>query len=239
MSKTFVYIDGFNLYYGAIRGKGFYWLDLQAFGRRLNGNQDVERVIYCTAMSRSSPAYPLKSQRQNAYHLALHAACPAVEILYGKFTKHSKLYPIAGCVALRSCAARVKVWEEKGSDVNLGVRLVHDAHLGRFDQAVVVTGDSDLVEPIRLVVQEVNLPVAVFDPRGPRSKELAKVATAYAGVWPNTLKQSQLSDSIVSNGSEYHKPAEWKVSDAGNVRSFGQVGCPQPGCQASLCRTSI
>jgi hypothetical protein len=44
--------------------------------------------------------------------------------------------------------------EEKGSDVNLATHLLHDAHLGRFDIAVVISNDSDpeLSPHIRTVV---------------------------------------------------------------------------------------
>src|SRR5271169_6640555 len=58
------------------------------------------------------------------------------------------------------------VWktEEKGSDVNLGVHLVRDAALRIFDEAAVLTSDTDLVEPIRIVTQEFGLPVTLLTP---------------------------------------------------------------------------
>ena len=54
-----------------------------------------------------------------------------------------------------------KVWktEEKGSDVNLASHLVYDACQGSFDVAAVLSNDTDLVEPIRIVTQELGLPV--------------------------------------------------------------------------------
>jgi hypothetical protein len=45
--------------------------------------------------------------------------------------------------------ARVIKTEEKGSDVNLATHLLHDAHMGRFDVAGVISNDSDLLEPIK------------------------------------------------------------------------------------------
>jgi hypothetical protein len=42
---------------------------------------------------------------------------------------------------------RVIKTEEKGSDVNLATHLLHDAHMGRFELGVVVSNDSDLLEP--------------------------------------------------------------------------------------------
>ena len=58
------------------------------------------------------------------------------------------------------------VWktEEKGSDVNLGAHLVRDAALRVFDEAAVLTNDTDLVEPIRIVMQEFGLPVTLLTP---------------------------------------------------------------------------
>jgi hypothetical protein len=58
------------------------------------------------------------------------------------------------------------VWktEEKGSDVNLGVHLVRDAFRGAFELAAVLTNDTDLVEPVRIVTKELNLPVTLLAP---------------------------------------------------------------------------
>jgi len=52
--------------------------------------------------------------------------------------------------------------EEKGSDVNLACHLVNDAWAGRFDAAVVISNDTDLVEPIRIVTQELKKNVLIF-----------------------------------------------------------------------------
>ncbi len=61
-----------------------------------------------------------------------------------------------------------KVWvdktEEKGSDVNLASHLLRDAYTGKFEVAVLITNDSDLAEPVRIVAQELNLPVGILNP---------------------------------------------------------------------------
>src|SRR5215831_3668847 len=46
---------------------------------------------------------------------------------------------------------KVEKAEEKGSDVNLATHLVRDAFLNEFDVAVVITNDTDLIEPIKVV----------------------------------------------------------------------------------------
>ena len=68
--------------------------------------------------------------------------------------------------------AKVVKTEEKGSDVNLATHLLHDAHLGRFDIAVVISNDSDLLEPIKIVRQELHKQVGILNPHPNPSRAL-------------------------------------------------------------------
>jgi hypothetical protein len=61
--------------------------------------------------------------------------------------------------------------EEKGSDVNLASHLLRDAYGRRFEVAVLVTNDSDLAEPVRIVAQEIGLPVGLLNPHQFHSRE--------------------------------------------------------------------
>ncbi len=54
--------------------------------------------------------------------------------------------------------------EEKGSDVNLAVHLIHDAYQNRYESAVIVSGDSDLVTAVQIVKNELGKPVGVLNP---------------------------------------------------------------------------
>jgi hypothetical protein len=165
MPTTRVYIDGFNLYHGIIQPNYCHWLDLAKFAQRLNYGRPVDKIIFCTAMVSGSPSDPDKANRQNIYIRVISIACPNLEIVWGQFTTHKKMRPIANCSNSPNCAIRVSVTTEKGSDVNLASRLLHDAHRNRFDTTIVISGDSDLVEPIRLVTQEVGKKVWVRNPR--------------------------------------------------------------------------
>lgn len=49
MTQTFVYVDGFNLYYGSLRKTPYRWLDLQRLCRLLLPPNDVQRINYYTA----------------------------------------------------------------------------------------------------------------------------------------------------------------------------------------------
>jgi hypothetical protein len=41
MSTAIAYIDGFNLYYGALKGTPYKWLDIVALARRLVPNDHL------------------------------------------------------------------------------------------------------------------------------------------------------------------------------------------------------
>jgi hypothetical protein len=64
--KTFVYIDGFNLYYRALKsnGLGMKWLNLDKFIKKLLPNNDIVLINYYTARvsSRSNPNSPKRQQ---------------------------------------------------------------------------------------------------------------------------------------------------------------------------------
>ena len=54
--------------------------------------------------------------------------------------------------------------EEKGSDVNIATHMLVDAFRGDCDQLIVITNDSDLAEPVRIINKEMKIPVGVFNP---------------------------------------------------------------------------
>ena len=70
--RTFLYVDGFNLYYGALKGTPWKWLDLPVlFAKVLQPHHDILTVKYFTARVSSTPADPSKPQRQDVYLRAL------------------------------------------------------------------------------------------------------------------------------------------------------------------------
>ena len=98
--------------------------------------------------------------------------------------------------------------EEKGSDVNLAVHLVNDAHTGLFDCAVVVSNDSDLAEAMRIVKDECEKVVGLFTPwRRRASKQLMQHSNFQRTIRRSSLKNSQLPNPIP--GTRIHKPGGW------------------------------
>lgn len=227
--KTYVYIDGFNLYY-AIKDTGCKWLDPKQMTEQVVPSAQVEKIRYFTARV-SGAVDPGAPGRQQVLFKAL-ATVPEVQIHLGTFLAKSTWRPVmllpvarrsmtdssgrAGTLAPGLAAvgidpalpgsrpervpigsygrgasagkpsalpdavkAQIFTMEENGSDVNLAVHLVNDAWAGRFDAAVVVSNDTDLVVPIRIVAQELGKPVYLLTPPGRygAASALVQVAT--------------------------------------------------------------
>ncbi len=100
--------------------------------------------------------------------------------------------------------------EEKGSDVNLGVHLVHDAWRGQFDEAFVVSNDTDLVEPIRIVVQELGKKVGVIFPVISPAASLVRIAASTQILQSTQLHACQFPDPVIDGkGNPIPKPSSW------------------------------
>ena len=54
--RSIVYIDGFNLYYGAVKDGPNKWLNLDRYFRMLLPNDDIQRIRYFTAKITGSHA---------------------------------------------------------------------------------------------------------------------------------------------------------------------------------------
>jgi hypothetical protein len=64
--KTNVYIDGFNLYYGCLKGNPHKWLDLAAFCQASfpPPRNRINHIRYFTAQVTARPNDPLQPKRQ-------------------------------------------------------------------------------------------------------------------------------------------------------------------------------
>ena len=206
--RTFVYVDGFNLYYGVLRGKPWKWLDLPAlFAKVLKPDHDILAVKYFTARVSGTPRDQSKPQRQDTYLRALRCHRPEVAVYFGHFLSHSVRLPLAQPVGNQRTAEVIRT-EEKGSDVNLAVHLLNDGWLDAYDCAVVVSNDSDLAEAMRLVRQEHAKRIGLVTPGARRaSQQLMVHADFVRQIRPGALRRSQLPDPIP--GTSIRKPARW------------------------------
>lgn len=206
--RTFVYVDGFNLYYGAVRKTGYKWLDIPAMCRKLLPRHDIVRIKYFTARVAGRPADPDQPTRQQAYLRALQTL-PGTEIIYGHFLTNRVRMPVANCPPGAQRYEWVIKTEEKGSDVNLATHLIADAFRRRFEAAVLVTNDSDLTEAVRITKQELGLVVGILNPHKHPSRELLRHASFMKPIRKGALASSQLQNPLYDSAGEIRKPSSW------------------------------
>jgi uncharacterized LabA/DUF88 family protein len=174
--KTYVYVDGFNLYYGAVRGTPYRWLNIREMCERIYPKNEIAQIRYFTAMVNGTPDDPSKPQRQQTFIRALETL-DAFSVHYGSFLTTRKWMPRARRLPGQSRKVEVVKIEEKGSDVNLASMLLADGFRGEYQAAVVLSNDSDLMLPIEIVSRELHLPVGLLNPHPRFSVELSKVAS--------------------------------------------------------------
>lgn len=204
-SRAIVYVDGFNLYYGAIKDTPYRWLDLAKLADMMLPDQDVIEVKYFTAIVDS----PTGSVRQQKYIRALESL-GRVTTYRGHFLSHTKRRPRATrCAQCGDKFADVIVTEEKGTDVNLAAHLMYDACMDAFDVAAVISNDSDLVMPILLAREKCGKTVGVINPQKNPAQALLKVVDFYKKLRAGALKASQLPEAFEVDGCRFEKPDSW------------------------------
>jgi hypothetical protein len=207
-ARTIVYVDGFNFYYGCVRGTPWKWLNLETLFQSVLDPEknNILKVKYFTARVQPTPNDPGVHARQDAYFRALVSACPLVEFHFGHFLRHK--------VRLENASpppATVEVWknEEKGSDVNLAVSMLDDCWRNKYDCAVVVSNDSDLALALSLVRAKQKT-IGLVTPGAPLRKtsaELRKNSSFIRHIRPHHLSANQLADPIP--GTTITKPPRW------------------------------
>ena len=207
---TNVYIDGFNLYYRALKDTQFRWLDLRKLSETLFPQDSINRVCYFTARLNTRPGNPGQRQRQQAYLRAL-ATLPGFDAYYGNFRSGVKRRPLAEPVSGLPAHVLVRDTEEKGSDVNLATRLLVDGFNGEYEQAVFVSNDADFATAIRYVRDDLGVRVTLVnpDPRSTSPRELADAATYVKRLWKSHLRRSRLPDTLRDEVGAITKPAGW------------------------------
>jgi uncharacterized LabA/DUF88 family protein len=207
--KTIAYIDGFNLYYGSVKNTGFKWLDLAAlFHLTLPAGYTLAKVKYFTARVSALPHDPGAPKRQDVYLRALRAHLKGdIEIIEGHFSVKNVWAPLTANPAK---FAEVIKTEEKGSDVNLAVQLVHDAWDNQFDCAAVVSNDADLCRALKIVKQYRKKRVLLYTPGTPTRRPLAVLkqwSHKQIDITTDILRRAQLPNPIP--GTALAKPARW------------------------------
>ena len=97
--------------------------------------------------------------------------------------------------------------EEKGSDVNLATYLLADAFRDDAQAFVVISNDSDLKEPIRMVRHELGAVVGVINPQRQSQALLSCKPSFVKQIRPSHLRQSQFPVHVP--GTRLVRPTGW------------------------------
>ncbi len=206
--KVNVYIDGFNLFYGAVKGTPYKWLDIGKMCQLLLPNHQINKIKYFTAEVHARPHDPQQPARQQAYLRALKTTAN-LEIILGHFLTNEVSMLVAGSPIKAPQYVRVVKTEEKGSDVNPATHLLIDGFKNDYEMAALVTNDSDLLEPIRVVRYELSLPIGLLNPHKRPSRALLPHVAFIKQIRRGVLAASQLPTSITDAQGAFHKPTTW------------------------------
>jgi uncharacterized LabA/DUF88 family protein len=203
--KANVYVDGFNLYYGAVKDTPYRWLDIAAMCRLLLPRDQINQIKYFTALVSPRPHDPDQPKRQQAYLRALRTI-PNLSIFFGTFLTHEVMMPLAS-----PAGGYVKVTktEEKGSDVNLATHLLLDAYNDDYEIAVIVSNDSDLLAPIQVVTGQFGKPVGLLNPQKHPSTALLPHVMFIKQIRSGLLAKSQFPPTLTDGRGRFSKPPSW------------------------------
>ena len=206
--KTIVYVDAFNLYYGALKGKPYKWLDLAKLCQLLLPKHRIEHIHYFTARVVPRPQDPGQPQRQQLYFRALETL-PKLTITYGHFLSQEIMMKVAYPVPGQPQYIKVIKTEEKGSDVNIAVQMLKDAYTNQFDVAVLISNDSDLANPLQIVRGDLGKKVGILNPYKRPSRTLLKHCDFIKPIRSGVLQASQFPATLTDTQGKFSKPVGW------------------------------
>ena len=201
--RTRIYIDGYNFYYGCLRGTPHKWLDLlPLFENHIlpsallkDGDGHIRQsallpspsIKFFTAKIIESVARSTDSVSSQArYHTALRKLHDGrIELIEGYYAVNKMKVKVVDADEPnrppRECK-EVQAWkvEEKQSDVNLALQVYHDAITGQIDHAVIVTNDTDIAPALAMIRAHTQVLLGVVVPTTdhtrPPNTDLVKLA---------------------------------------------------------------
>lgn len=234
--RTRIYIDGYNFYYGCLRGTPHKWLDLlPLFVKHIlpsalvkDGDGHIRQstllpspsIKFFTAKIIESVARaPDSVSSQARYHTALRKLHGGrIELIEGYYAVNKMKVKIVDAEdpdrAPRECQ-EIQAWkvEEKQSDVNLALQVYHDAITGQIDHAVIVTNDTDIAPALEMLRAHTNVLIGVVVPTTnhtrPPNTDLVKLAHwTRRHINSNELAGCQLP-RVIQGKRPTTKPESW------------------------------
>ena len=222
--RTIVYIDGFNLYYRALKYSSYKWLDIyKLFNDRIcssiNSEKTELQIKFFTANILGSIASSKNSVGNQAkYHNALLKLYPNnIEIIKGKFLKETITARLVTDIPnFNQKEVEVLKLEEKKTDVNIAISMYRDVVNNACDQIIICSNDTDLVPAVSAVYEDfpkMNIGIVFpINEKSPRvsSKEFKDISHwEWKRISNSDLEYSQLPQKIPTHKKAIIKPLEW------------------------------
>jgi uncharacterized LabA/DUF88 family protein len=202
-NKVIVFIDGFNLYH-AINIKPNYnkfkWLDLSKLASLyITKKEEIIDIIYFTALV----TWDQNKVRKHKLFIKANEI-KGVHVVYGEFKKRDKFCNL--------CKRTYKTFEEKQTDVNIAIQLFKLSIEDKYDKAIIISGDSDLIPSINAVRKTFpTKQIGVVIPIGRRAEALKQVCDFYMKMKEKHLVSAILDQKIKINNDEYIVcPPDWE-----------------------------
>lgn len=203
MNRVSFFIDGFNLYHALDATPAYHqykWLDFNKLVKcYLTKKDELTDIFYFTAYITWDPP---KLNRHKLFVQALRTR--NVQIIFGKFKRRDKFCTL--------CKKTYSTFEEKQTDVNIAISLFKNAMENKFDTAIIISGDSDLIPSIEAIKSTFPAKqIGVVIPIGRKSESLKNVCDFHMKMKEKHLKTSLLPDEIdLGSGVKLVRPASWQ-----------------------------
>ncbi len=220
---TAVYIDGYNLFYGRLKGSPYTWLDIfklfEVIVKIQNPSSNIVKIKYFTAPVKANfSSHGQQSvDSQNRYHRALSHLYPEhIEIIYGYHTVEKSTPPRFKKPIDKD--DRVAVWnfEEKQTDVNIALHVYRDALSNHYSQQVIVSNDTDLELALSLVKKDQpDIELGLIVPIREGTERTANKSLDQHSDWTRThildseCEKSIFAAKIPTNKKPIIKPDYW------------------------------
>ena len=209
---TDVFIDGMNLYNGALKGTAYKWLDIRHLVETVLPEHSIGRIYYFTAPVQGRPPDYSQPTKQRA-HLRALATLKDLEIHLGTFSQRPSFQPLAEGWPDNIVKVRIMDVEEKQSDVNLATYAVASAIKGECDQVAIISNDADFAGLMRYLRDIVGVSVVLLNPNVVRrqgvNRELRRASTYIRDIRMADLAQSQFPDQLTDRHGTITKPESW------------------------------
>jgi uncharacterized LabA/DUF88 family protein len=210
MAKILFFVDGFNLYHALDhledapdhdRYCKYKWTSLKKLcGCYVRDKGDfIAEIEYFTTLAFWDAG---KVERHKRFIKAQENE--GVAVIYGEFKRKS--------VKCKLCTKNFPVFEEKQTDVNIAVRLLQLAFQDRYDKAIIISGDTDLLPAVRAV--RTIFPgkqIGLVIPIGRASEIFRKQVDFSYKMKESHLKLSLYPENLtLSDGTVLTCPPNWK-----------------------------